>query len=75
MEIKRLSCLVLFLAIGSTILGHNTKKIDRKSLVQRHHITDAGISGQLLASLNPVTVFRFDISEKVLTNKVKWRIS
>jgi len=39
------------------------------------HVTDAGISRQLLDSLNPVSVFRFDISDDILTNKLKWRIT
>ena len=37
-------------------------------------VTDSDITGQLLNSLNPVSVFPFSISEKVLDNKLKWRI-
>jgi hypothetical protein len=38
-------------------------------------VSDSGITGQLLDSLNPVSVFLFNISDKVLDNKLKWRIS
>jgi hypothetical protein len=38
-------------------------------------VSDPGITGQLLDSLNPVSVFLFNISDKVLDNKLKWRIS
>jgi hypothetical protein len=38
-------------------------------------VSDSGITRQLLASLNPVSVFSFNISDKVLDNKLKWRIS
>lgn len=37
-------------------------------------VSDSEITGQLLDSLNPVSVFPFSISEKVLDNKLKWRI-
>jgi hypothetical protein len=37
-------------------------------------VSDSDITGQLLESLNPVSVFPFNISEKVLDNKLKWRI-
>ena len=38
-------------------------------------VSHTGITGQLLASLKPVSVFYFNISDKVLDNKLKWRIS
>ncbi len=37
-------------------------------------VSDSDITGQLLDSLNPVSVFTFSVSEKVLDNKLKWRI-
>jgi len=37
-------------------------------------VSGPDITGQLLNSLNPVSVFPFSISEKVLDNKLKWRI-
>jgi hypothetical protein len=38
-------------------------------------VSDAAITEQLLASLNPVSVFSFNISDEILDNKLKWRIS
>jgi hypothetical protein len=37
-------------------------------------VSGTEITGQLLDSLNPVSVFSFSVSEKVLYNKLKWRI-
>jgi hypothetical protein len=37
-------------------------------------VSGTDITGQLLDSLNPVSVFSFSVSEKVLDNKLKWRI-
>jgi len=37
-------------------------------------VSSYDITGQLLDSLNPVSVFSFSVSEKVLDNKLKWRI-
>jgi len=37
-------------------------------------VSGSDITGQLLDSLNPVSVFSFNISEKILNNKPKWRI-
>lgn len=37
-------------------------------------VSDSDITGQLLNSLNPVSVFPFSVSGKVLDNKLKWRI-
>lgn len=37
-------------------------------------VSDSDITGQLLESLNPVSVFSLSVSEKVLDNKMKWRI-
>ena len=37
--------------------------------------SDSGITEQLLDSLNPVSVFSFNISNEALGNKLKWRIS
>jgi len=38
-------------------------------------VSGSGITEQLLKSLNPVSVFSFNISDEVLGNKLKWRIS
>jgi hypothetical protein len=38
-------------------------------------VSDSDISKQLLDSLNPVSVFSFNINDDVLGNKLKWRIS
>jgi hypothetical protein len=37
-------------------------------------VSDSDITGQLLESLNPVSVFSLSVSENVLDNKLKWRI-
>ena len=37
-------------------------------------VSNSDITGQLLDSLNPVSIFSSNISEKVLKNKLKWRI-
>jgi len=37
-------------------------------------VSNYDITGQLLDSLNPVSVFPFSISEKILDDKLKWRI-
>ena len=37
-------------------------------------VADSEIVAQLLESLNPVSVFSFNISDKVLDDKLKWRI-
>jgi predicted transcriptional regulator of viral defense system len=39
------------------------------------NVSKTEITSQLLASLNPVTVYVFNISNEVLENKDKWRIS
>jgi hypothetical protein len=38
-------------------------------------VSDSGITENLLTSLNPVSVFQFNIKDEVLSNKLKWRIS
>jgi hypothetical protein len=38
-------------------------------------VSDTGITKKLFNSLNPVSVFTFDIIDDVLDNKIKWKIS
>ena len=56
---NRFSYLILFLVISLVLHGNNTNKIDRKSLVQRHNITDTGI-GDILALGNGKFCFGVD---------------
>ena len=39
------------------------------------HVSGINITEQLLKSLNPLSAFGYDISNEVLKNKLKWRIS
>jgi hypothetical protein len=59
MEIRRRSCLLLFLAISVALAWKDPDKIDRKSLVQRHIINDAGL-GDILALGNGKFCFGVD---------------
>jgi len=72
LQMKKLSGPDLFLIVKLAMKYNPGTRALTGAIIDK--VSSSDITGQLLDSLNPVTVFSFSVSENVLDNKIKWRI-